>query len=138
MGVATTAHLLSPLPIPPLAKAIYLPVTMLLFEGSKSTWDDNLDSWTKSYNFRDNELKCHLHQTVKNVKMSAPLFELSVVLFSSSFLSFKRGHSSTKFGQEVQKIKKFLAENVNNPNFLPNGEENWFTRPFAALEEGRE
>lgn len=35
MGAATISHLLSPLPIP-LAKAIYLPVTWLLFEASKS------------------------------------------------------------------------------------------------------
>lgn len=92
MGAATISHLLSPLPIP-LAKAIYLPVTWLLFEASKSIWDDNLESWTKLYNFKYNELKCHLQQFKQT-------FEFSVALFSS-LLSFKRGISSTKFGQEV-------------------------------------
>lgn len=36
MGVATTSHLLFPLPIPPLARAIDFPVMLVLFEASKS------------------------------------------------------------------------------------------------------
>lgn len=32
----------------------------LLFEASKPIGDDNLESWTKSYNFKYNKLKWHL------------------------------------------------------------------------------
>lgn len=49
-------------------------------------------------------LKHHLHQTVKKVKSVCFTLWTWVVLFSSLFLGFKRGHSSTKLGQEVKKI----------------------------------
>lgn len=62
MDLTTVSHLLSLPPIPPIAKAItYLSVRWLLFETSFIS-DDNLEKWTKSYNFRYNELKCHLQQ----------------------------------------------------------------------------
>lgn len=61
MDLTTISHLLPPPPIPPIAKAtIYLSVRWLLFETSTFISDDNLEKWTKSYNFRYNELKCHL------------------------------------------------------------------------------
>lgn len=75
---------------------------------------------------------------VKNIKVSASYFELSVALFSSSFWSFKRGHSSIKLGQEVYEIKKFILENINNSNFLANWWTHHLIRPFEALYGGED